>query len=61
MKSSRYRQNIKFESFTSLFGRLRQRYVLNMCYTCRTTIFLHSTDHNIVTYDFVFAVAVVLS
>ena len=38
--SSRCRQNLKYENFTSLSGRLHQK----ACRTCTTIIFLHSTN-----------------
>ena len=42
--SSCCRQNLKYEYFTSSFGRLRQTLHLKACCTCRTNIFLHSTN-----------------
>ena len=47
---SRCRQNLKYENFTSSFGRLRQKKKLHQkaCRTCSTIILLHSTSHFIV-------------
>ena len=44
---SRYRQNLTYENFTALFGRLRQKLHQIVCRTCRTPstiIFPHSTN-----------------
>ena len=43
---SRCRQNLKYESLTTSFGRLRQKIAPKACRTCSTTIFPHSTNQN---------------
>ena len=42
--SSRCSQNLKYENFTSSFGRLRQNIAPKACRTCSTIIFLYSTN-----------------
>ena len=42
--SSRCRQNLKYENFTSSFGRLVKTLHQKACRTCSTIIFLHSTN-----------------
>ena len=41
---SRFRQNFKYEDFTSSFGRLRRKLLQKACRTCSTIIFPHSTN-----------------
>ena len=41
---SRYRQNLKYENFTSSFGRLRRKIAPKACHTCRMIIFPHSAN-----------------
>ena len=40
----RCRQNLKYENFTSSFGRLRQKLHQKSCRTCSTIVFPHSTN-----------------
>ena len=42
--SSRCRQNLKYENYTSSIGRLRQNIASKACRTCSTIIFLYSAN-----------------